>query len=381
MKQKKSLFYFFIILTAYFTLSSCGGGKVSYSPGEADTLKFHYTCNLQVVRLPKFTIATLRNPWDTTKTLHTYILVPKNKPLPDKLPKGTVIRIPVSKAVVYSSVHCSLILQLGAQEHIGGVCDLKYIKLPYIQKACQTGKIIDAGDGMNPDIEKIIDLHPDLIMLSPFENSGGYGRIEKLDIPIMECADYMENSALGRAEWMRFYGLLFGRESTADSLFTIVEKNYLALCRLTANVKFKPKVLDGEKDGATWYISNGDSPTGHIYADAGVTYTFADRRKNGFDPLSFEQVFDKAQDADIWFIKYNLTVDKTYKSMLQEYTPYGNFKAFKQHHIYGCNVNKVAYYEETTYHPDWLLQDIIVISHPELLPGKETRYYKPLKEE
>ena len=67
--------------------------------------------------------------------------------------------------------------------------------------------------------------------------------------------------------------------------------------------------------------------------------------------------------------------------MLQEYAPYGNFKAFKQHHIYSCNVNKVAYYEETTYHPDWLLQDIIVISHPELLPGKETRYYKPLKEE
>ena len=71
---------------------------------------------------------------------------------------------------------------------------------------------------MNPDMERIIDLHPDAILLSPFENSGGYGRIEKLDIPIIECADYMETSALGRAEWMRFYGLLFGVAPQADSL-------------------------------------------------------------------------------------------------------------------------------------------------------------------
>ncbi len=381
MRSSKHLSFVFFALTAFLTLSSCGGGKVSYSPGEADTLKLKYARYLKVVRLPKYTLATLRNPWDTTKTLHTYILVPKDKPMPDGLPNGTVIRIPVGKAVVYSSVHSSLMIQMGAQQHIGAVCGLRYIKLPYIQERCREGKIIDAGDDLNPDIEKIIDLHPDLIMLSPFENSGGYGRVEKLGIPIMECADYMEDSALGRAEWMRFYGLLFGREKIADSLFTIVEKNYLALCRLTANVKLKPKVLDGQKSSATWYVSNGNSPTGHIYADAGVAYAFSDRKKNGFDPLSFEQVFEKAQDADIWFIKYNMKEDKTYKSMLRDYAPYQNFEAFKNHRVYGCNTNTVPYYEETSFHPDWLLQDIIVISHPELLPGKQTRYYKPLKEE
>ena len=64
---------------------------------------------------------------------------------------------------------------------------------------------------MSPDIEKVIDMHPDGILLSPYENSGGYGRIEKLNVPILECADYMETSALGRAEWVRFYGLLFGK--------------------------------------------------------------------------------------------------------------------------------------------------------------------------
>ena len=73
-------------------------------------------------------------------------------------------------------------------------------------------RIVDCGNGMNPDIEKIIDLRPDAIMLSPFENSGGYGRVGKLGVPVIECADYMETSPLGRAEWLRFYGLLVGQE-------------------------------------------------------------------------------------------------------------------------------------------------------------------------
>ena len=70
---------------------------------------------------------------------------------------------------------------------------------------------------MKPDIERIIDLRADAILLSPFENSGGYGRLEQIGVPIIECADYMETSALGRAEWMKFYGLLYGKEHEADS--------------------------------------------------------------------------------------------------------------------------------------------------------------------
>ena len=121
----------------------------------------------------------------------------KKKSLPADLPEGTLVRTPLSKAVVYSSVHCGLLNQIGALKSIGGVCDLKYIKLQEVQDGCRTGSITDVGNGMNPDIEKIIDLHPDAIMLSPFENSGGYGRVEKLNIPIIECADYMENFGIG----------------------------------------------------------------------------------------------------------------------------------------------------------------------------------------
>ena len=156
--------------------SSCGGKSKTASVIEAEkAIPLRYAENLSLSATEDYTIARLRNPWDTTRILHTYVLVDKEKSLPADLPEGTLVRTPLSKAVVYSSVHCGLLNQIGALKSIGGVCDLKYIKLQEVQDGCRTGSIADVGNGMNPDIEKIIDLHPDAIMLSPFENTTAFG--------------------------------------------------------------------------------------------------------------------------------------------------------------------------------------------------------------
>lgn len=362
-------------------LSACGGRSKSSSVIEAEeTIPLRYAENLSLSATEDYTIARLRNPWDTTRILHTYVLVDKEKSLPADLPEGTLVRTPLSKAVVYSSVHCGLLNQIGALKSIGGVCDLKYIKLQEVQDGCRTGSIADVGNGMNPDIEKIIDLHPDAIMISPFENSGGYGRVEKLNIPIIECADYMETSALGRAEWMRFYGLLFGEAQKADSLFAEVEKNYNELKALVAPLSYAPSVISELKNGSAWYVPGGKSTSARIYADAGANYVFADDEHSGSVPLTFETVFDKGQNADFWLIKYNQAIDKTYKELEQDYAPYTGFRAFKERNIYGCNTGKVDFYEDSPFHPDRLLKDLIKIFHPTLLEGYELKYFTKLAE-
>lgn len=377
----KQFSLFIHLMLSVLLFSACGGRSKTASVIEAEkAIPLRYAENLSLSATEDYTIARLRNPWDTTRILHTYVLVDKEKSLPADLPEGTLVRTPLSKAVVYSSVHCGLLNQIGALKSIGGVCDLKYIKLQEVQDGCRTGSIADVGNGMNPDIEKIIDLHPDAIMLSPFENSGGYGRVEKLNIPIIECADYMETSALGRAEWMRFYGLLFGKKAEADAMFASVERSYKDLQELVKPISFAPSVMCDLKTSSTWYTPGGNSTIARLYADAGANYIFREDTHSGSLPYPFEVIFEKGQQTDFWLIRYNQPIDKTYKELEKEFAPYAGFRAFKERNIYGCNTNRVPFYEETPFHPDWLLKDLIKIFHPSLLEGYELRYYKKLSE-
>lgn len=376
-----------ILLSAYIVtwvllLSACGGGsKTSSLQAEGDTVRMKYSSLLQIVKHADYTVVTIRNPWDTLKVLHTYLLADREKPLPEHLPEGTVVRTPLQKSVIYSSVHCSLWSELDELKGIGGVCGLEYIKLPQIQEGCRNGSIVNVGNSMNPDIECIIDLRPDAILLSPFENNGGYGRVGKLNIPIIECADYMETSALGRAEWMRLYGLLLGKEAQADSLFAGIEKEYLTLTQQVKSQNLKrPTVISEMKNSSAWYIPGGNSTMGRLYQDAGADYVFAYLSNSGSVPLAFETVFDRGGNADIWLIKYNQPQDKTYSELERDYAPYARFKAFQDRKVYGCNTNHVPFYEESPFHPELLLKDLIKIFHPELLPDYDLKYFSNLAE-
>ena len=376
-----------ILLSAYIVtwvllLSACGGGsKTSSLQAEGDTVRMKYSSLLQIVKHADYTVVTIRNPWDTLKVLHTYLLADREKPLPEHLPEGTVVRTPLQKSVIYSSIHCSLWSELDELKGIGGVCGLEYIKLPQILEGCRNGSIVNVGNSMNPDIERIIDLRPDAILFSPFENSGGYGRVGKLNIPIIECADYMETSALGRAEWMRLYGLLLGKEAQADSLFAGIEKEYLTLTQQVKSQNLKrPTVISEMKNSSAWYIPGGNSTMGRLYQDAGADYVFASLSNSGSVPLAFETVFDRGGNADIWLIKYNQPQDKTYSELERDYAPYARFKAFQDRKVYGCNTNHVPFYEESPFHPELLLKDLIKIFHPELLPDYDLKYFSNLAE-
>lgn len=367
-----------LILLVMLSCVGCRTKDRSQSNKSGAVVAMRYAEQIQIDSCDGYWSVRVRNPWDTAKILHTYILVGQDLELPDNLPAGTLVRTPLRKSLIYSSVHCSLLVGLDALACIGGVCDLQYIYQPEVRARCAEGKIVDAGNAMSPDLEKVMDLHPDAVLLSPFENSGGYGRIEKLGIPIIECADYMETSPLGRAEWMRFFGLLFGRKQQADSLFDEVEKRYGNLKALVDTVVARPAVLSELRNGSAWYMPGGRSTIGRLYADAGAAYVWADDTRSGSVPLSFETVFDRGRNADFWLFKYNETVDKTLSSLRAEYAPYAGFRAFRTGNVFACNTGKVPFYEETPFRPDWLLKDLILVFHPECLPGETARYFQQL---
>ena len=364
--------------------SACRGGQTSSVQAEGDTVTFKYATQLTVVRHQGYVVASLKNPWKEGMTLHNYILVPDTSDLSlithhSSLPKGTIIRTPLKHSMMFTTVHCAMLMSFDKQDCISGVADLKYIKIPWIQEQVQKGKMADVGDGLSPVIEKIIDEHPDALFLSPFENSGGYGKLEDIDIPIVECAEYMETSPLGRAEWLRFYGMLFGCEEKADSLFNVIDQNYNRLKQLAQKAQSKPSVLVDKVTGSVWYVPGGQSTIGQMIRDAGGRYPWADDTHSGSVSLPFEAVLEKAGEADIWLFRYSGQHDITYQELLSEHHGYGQFSAVKNRRTYGCDVERSYFYEESPFRPDWLLNDLIGILHPELPDLAPSRYYVPVK--
>jgi iron complex transport system substrate-binding protein len=370
-----------VFLGALSLLASCGGGNASFTPSDGDTISLRYVTNLTLVKHNGFTVATVRNPWDTTKILHTYLLVPKSAEISDSMPKGTIVRTPLSNALIYSSVHNSLVADLGALEAIKGVCDSKYISNKEIAGRIAAGTVTDCGNSQSPDIEKIIRLSPDAILLSPYENSNGYGKLSQLNIPIVECADYMENSPLARAEWMKFYGILFGKEAEADSMFNATEQQYIALKKSVESISKRPSVMTDAIYSGTWYVPGAYSTTACFIRDAGGKNPFDTYKQAGSAAISPEQALYTAHNADIWLVRYSSPTDLTLEEFNKENAIYSQFDAFKQKNVYGCNTAKSLIYEDMSFHPQLLLAEMIGIFHPELSNVQpKNRYFVKLPE-
>lgn len=362
---------------AFWMVACTPSGKQTSSKEALSSDSIQYAQGFTVQRFDTYIMVEVRDPWDSTRLLQRYLLVDRTKSVPGGLPKGTIVKVPVKDIVIYTSVHAAIIDQLHETDKVIGVCEPRYMDTPAIQEGIQAGRIADLGEATSPNIEKMIEIGAELVIASPFQNSS-YGPVEKIGIPIIEGADYMEAFPLGRTEWIRFYGLLFGKEEMADSIFKETEQAYLSLKDLTANIDNRPTVLSEKKFGSSWYVPSGDSYMAHLIEDAGADYMFKDLPGAGSTPLAFETVFDKAIHADIWLVKYNQSSEMTYKDLRSEYTPYENFDAFKKKRIYTCNTGAVPYYEEFPIHPEYLLKDLIWIFHPELVFGYSPRYFREM---
>ena len=359
---------------------SCGGRKASQPQAAGDSIPFSYSTLLNITDYDDYSVAEIRNPWKPGMLLHRYYLVPRGKKGVTSMDDGTVIEVPIERAAVFTTVHCALITEFGLGSKIAAVADSKYIKVPFIQRQIKEGRITDCGNGLNPVVEKIMDVKPEVILLSPFENSGGYGKTEEIGIPIIECAEYMETSPLARAEWMRFYGMLFGVKEKADSLFNVVDSCYQELrAKAKATGQGRSVIID-KVVGSVWYMPGGRSTIGRMIQDAGGQYVWAADNHSGSLALPFESVLEHAGTSDVWMLRYSSDHEWTYSELLSGHRGYDQLKASQTQQVYGCNVESSLFYEQSPFRPDYLLSDFIQILHPDIIGLPPLRYYYKLKE-
>ena len=318
-----------------------------------------------------YTLVTVANPWKGG-VLHRYVLVPRDAELPDNLPEGTIVRTPVKRALVYSSVHTSLLRELGAIDAVRGIVDRQYFVDSLLLADIDAGQVADCGNSMNPTVEKVIDMQPDAILLSPYQDAS-YGQITQLDIPIIECADYLEYDPLGRAEWMKFYGLLVGQRERADSLYDAVVNAYDEVKQVAAKAASRPTVVTEMVISGVWSVPGGQSYMARIIRDAGGDYLWADDDNTGSLSLDFNQVLARAQQADYWFLKW--TNINSLNDLQGAYELNKEMEAFKNKRVYVCDTEKSRFFDRVPFHPDLLLREFAAIMHPELFPGVETQMY------
>ncbi len=344
-----------------------------------DTIDVRHASLFRMTECDGYTVVEVKNPWNET-LMNRYLLVPKGVEIPADLPEGTLLRTPLDRILVFSTVHTELLDMIGRISAVAGVCDAKYITLPAIREGLVNGTVADCGSSLNMNIERVVQLAPEAAWVLPHEN-GGYGKLDKLAVPLVECVEYMETSPLGGAEWMRFYGRLMGCAAIADSLFTLVENSYVSLRDTISDCAYRPTLMCELKSNSAWYVPAGGSTMGRLYADAGADYLFSDNAGSGSLPFAFETVLERAAEADVWLMKYGSDVEKTYASLQGEFDGYKHFKPFRNRNVFVCNLSRKHFYEETPFRPDVLLQELAAIFHPEMFPNYKLRYYEKMRDE
>lgn len=377
--MRSKLFAFLFLLACLAGGISCQmGGKAKGDLGDGKRVALLDAKGFSITDYDGYRVIEVINPWKDSVLLHRYILVDRKAPVPDNLPEGDVIKVPVEKTACLYSVFVGQLDLLGVVPSITSVAEERYIDNPMLKKMIADKKVALLGEASAVNVEGLLDSNPDIVLVSPFKDMG-YGKMEKAGVPIVEVASYMECSPLARAEWIKFFAAFYGKDKQTDSIYSAIRERYNRVRDVAKGAKSFPTIFTEKRFGQVWNMPGGNSYMACFFKDAGARYLWSDEQKSGAVPLSFEAVYQRAEKADFWLMKYNKSEDMSYDDLAKEYDGYKMFKAFKDRKIIQCNTQHISYYEKGVMEPDVILADLVKIFHPELLPEHKLVYFHPMK--
>ena len=349
---------------------------------EASKNSIRYAKGLEIYTYKGYSIVKITNPWPEAKENFTYILQEKNGIIPDSLRQFTVFPIPLNSIVVTSTTHIPALELLGVENTLIGFPNTDYISSVKTRKLIDAGKIREVGTNESLNTEVLIDMKPDLIVSFGLNNSNPtLDNLQKSGLKVMLNGDWTEQSPLGKAEWIKFFGTLYGLDSKANTIFSEIEEAYNFTLTLAKKSTTKPTVLSGAMYQEQWYIPQGESWASLFLKDAQSNYLWANTKGTGSFAVPFETILEKAQNAEFWIAPGNFS---SLKQMSESNPHYSQFTSFKNKKVYSYGVNKgakggILYFELSPTRPDLVLKDLIKILHPELLPNHKLFFFQKLE--
>lgn len=317
------------------------------------------------------------NPWQSSKNIkYNYLFGTNGK-------ENRSINIPVKRIICFSTSHIGFISMLREQNSIIGFSGIKYITDSISNKLVFEQRIVDVGYEESLNYELILSLKPDLILVYGVENEkvGYLTKLEELGLPVVFVAEYLEDTPLAKAEWIKFFGILYDKKGLADSIFISTEKEYNNIKMLAASYNNKPTVFSGLPWKDSWFVSGGQSYLSNFIRDAGGSYIWNEDSSHESFPLNLERVFERAADADIWINSGTANSLNEIKELDERLCL---FKAFAKSKVYNNNRRNFQsmgndYWESGVVQPQFILKDLVEIFHPGSFPEYELHYYKHLE--
>jgi iron complex transport system substrate-binding protein len=376
-----------LIALSVFLLIACAGKNsiINEKSESQDNGIIKYAKKLDIKNINGYSQVSIINPWQGANgNIHIWYLIPRGKEVPSSVDSSRVIFVPISRIICMSTTHLAMISSLGEAGTVKGFSGTRFLYDRELLQKAERGEICEIGYEENLNKELIVELEPELIMVYGIgsESSGYIGKLNDLGIKVFYNADYLEEDPLGKAEWIKLFGLLYDKEHEADSIFNTITSEYNSIkARIDANIINRPKVMLGLPFQDTWYISAGNSYISKLIDDAGGDYLWKNTNSQVSMPLGLENVFIKAISADYWLNAGNADNQDQILSIDQRL---GELPCFKKGNIFNNNKRITAnggndYWEGGAVNPQILLTDISSILHPELFPGRELIYYEQLK--
>lgn len=375
----------FIVFYCCLFLFACDKKQATTqsSPESPSQTTLTYAEGFSVKYMGRNKLVEVKYPFQGATSGHTYLLVQQGETTPAHDPDVRVISIPLNSIVCTSTTHIPLLDYLDETDKLVGFPSSDYISSKKMRERIDSGLVTELGMDKGMNLERLAVLQPGLVMAySMSSDYGQFKKIEELHIPVIINAEYLEKHPLGRAEWIKFMALFFNKEMEADTIFRRIEKNYNeAKALVNASTEKKPTVLSGIVYGDAWFLPGGNNYAANLFKDAGCNYLWADNPSQGYLELSFEAVYEKAFDADLWI---GTGTYSSLQDVARADDRYTRFKPFQQQQVYTYDARKGAkggseYLELGYLRPDLILKDLIKIGHPTLLPDYDLYFHSRLQ--
>lgn len=378
---KNTILYFFIILLFISCKNEPKKSLETFTSPERE-VAIKYAKGFEITAFEDHKVITLKNPWPGSNQTFKYALVDPGVSLPDAKDFDAIVEVPVRKIVVTSTTHIPSLEALDEINALIGFPNLDYISSEKTRAQISTGKIRELGKNEDLNTEILLDLSPDAVVGFAVDGkNSSFSILQNTGIPVLYNSDWTESSPLGKAEWIKFFGALFNKQTLADSIFNSIESSYLSAKKIATTAKEKPTVISGAMFKDIWYMPQGESWGARFIEDANGNYLWKDSEGTGSLSLNLESVLGKGHDADIWIGPGQFT---TLEGLQNSSPVYTQFKAFQNGEVYSYNLKKgekggSLYFELAPNRPDIVLKDMIKILHPELLTEHTLFFFSKLK--